>query len=336
MSPLSSMPTLSRLFGRRNASPVEVEAGAPAWLAADRAAGNSWTIDDQGVTRRFFFITGCSKSGTHWVQNLLNLHPAVCVKGEFHFEHLREGFGRMVEHHYYVAARKHLRPIADLSYEAMVRRLMYAAAQDKRGAAWIGDRSPRAIEEVLPGAPIVNIRRDGRDVMVSWNFHHMRVERTEYVDQTVQGSVAAVAVEFKASPEKFYSPGTGLLADETWFRRQARVWRAAVEQELEAGPRLRERGTPVLQVKYEDLHADVRAGRRGLYAFLGLDDGPAGEISKESRTAPGFEGSTHLEFYRKGATGEWRELFTEAQKRWFKEEAGETLVRAGYEDGMGW
>ena len=39
---------------------------------------------------------------------------------------------------------------------------------------------------------------------------------------------------------------------------------------------------------------------------------------------------------RKGVSGDWREVFTERDKRIFKEEAGELLVELGYEDDLGW
>jgi hypothetical protein len=312
------------------------ETDRPAWMIADLASRNPWTIADGGVERRFFFITGCSKSGTHWVQNLLNLSPEVCVKGEFHFEHLREGYLRIVEPHHYPSSKAHLRPVADASYQGMVRRLMYAAAQSKPEATWIGDRSPRVLEEILPGAPTVNIRRDGRDVLVSWNFHHMRMANPSAADECVREAVVRMAPRFQASPNDFASPGSGLLGDEGWFRSRARVWADVVGRELDAAPRWRDAGTPLLQVRYEHLHADVEQARAGLYGFLGVDPAKAAPIGRETRTEPGFEGATHLEFYRKGAVGEWQEYFTLDQRRWFKEEAGEVLIRAGYEKDANW
>ena len=35
--------------------------------------------------REVFFVMGCQKSGTTWVQQLLSGHPRVCCRGEGHF-----------------------------------------------------------------------------------------------------------------------------------------------------------------------------------------------------------------------------------------------------------
>jgi hypothetical protein len=152
----------------------------------------------------------------------------------------------------------------------------------------------------------------------------------------VREAVMTHARAFQAGPEEFRAPGSGLLGEEHWFRRQAREWRAVVESELAEFAQLRERGTPVCQLRYEELHADVARASRTLYAFLGVSESDADPIGRASLTTPGFEGSGHLDFYRKGAVGEWKEYFTDTQKRWFKEEAGEVLVRAGYEEGFDW
>lgn len=331
----SALGQLFRKVARIDAPGAVGAPGAEAWRAADEAAGNAWTIESEGVSRRFFFITGCSKSGTHWVQNLLGLHPRVCVKGEFHFEHLLTGFRAMLGRDFYAGASPAIRPIADVSYEAMVRRMMLGAC-DRPGATWIGDRSPRALAEVLPGAPIVNIRRDGRDVMVSWNFHHLRTKRPEGLSKDVRDSAARLAGDFQDNPEEYLRRGSGLLADERWFRTQARVWAGMIAAEMDGAPHLREAGTPVLQLVYERVHADTAGARKELYGFLGLDEAEAAPIGPESRTAAGFAEERPNALYRKGIVGDWHGYFTDRQRAWFKEEAGEALVRAGYEKDDQW
>ncbi|MFW9919917.1 MAG: sulfotransferase, partial [Candidatus Thorarchaeota archaeon] len=34
--------------------------------------------------KQFFFVVGCQKSGTTWVESLLDHHPRVICKGEAH------------------------------------------------------------------------------------------------------------------------------------------------------------------------------------------------------------------------------------------------------------
>ncbi len=40
------------------------------------------------ATRQIFFVVGCQKSGTTWVQHLLDGHPNVACHGEGHFTDL--------------------------------------------------------------------------------------------------------------------------------------------------------------------------------------------------------------------------------------------------------
>jgi hypothetical protein len=48
----------------------------------------------------------------------------------------------------------------------------------------------------------------------------------------------------------------------------------------------------------------------------------------------GEEDSSSL--FRKGVAGDWRSVFTERDKRVFKEAAGELLIKLGYEDDDQW
>ena len=41
-------------------------------------------------------------------------------------------------------------------------------------------------------------------------------------------------------------------------------------------------------------------------------------------------------FYRKGIAGDWKNYFTERDKEIYKEEAGELLIRLGYERDLDW
>jgi hypothetical protein len=41
-------------------------------------------------------------------------------------------------------------------------------------------------------------------------------------------------------------------------------------------------------------------------------------------------------FYRKGVAGDWKYLFDERDRQIYKEEAGELLIRLGYENNGDW
>ncbi|MBY0310855.1 MAG: sulfotransferase [Phycisphaerales bacterium] len=313
-----------------------VSIDARPWRCCDVPDGDAFSIRDGERRHRFFFITGCYKSGTHWVENILNQHPDVIVKGEFHLEALRRGVDELVDTRWYLTARPRLRGVIDDSYHAFVRRVMFAETRDKPTATWIGDRTPRLLQELLPGAPIVNIRRDGRDVMVSWNFQHLRTKNIDLLMPEMRASAERFNPRFQQDPAAFAEPGSGYLGDERWFRTHAKTWADMVHRELDEAPRLRECGTPVLQLVYERMHEDIAAARASLYAFLGLDPAAAAPLSRETRTLPGFDEPAPSKFYRKGEVGEWRSMFTPQQCAWFQEVAGDALLRAEYEQNASW
>ncbi len=334
---------------REPTNPVDESAGAqqsPAVAAVARAVrryrhADTWTGDRYTVrvgarTHRFFFITGCYKSGTNWAQNILNLHPAVCCKGEFHFEALREGFDRFTSVPWYLSSKPRLAQIANDSFEDVVRRMMYAKTRDHPNALWLGDRTPRAMAELLPGAPMVNLMRDGRDVLVSWNFHHLRVKSADRVWPNARPLAERILPEFRADPASFERRGKGFLFDESWFRAHAQLWARIVLHDLKALPSLRERGTRVLMLRYEQMHSDIAAARRDLFDLLELNEADAAPLSRETKTLAGIAKPSPAKFMRKGVVGEWKDYFDERLTQWFKEEAGEALVRAGYEPNDRW
>lgn len=316
---------------RKDAPPARKPGGAGRrYRQADAWIDNRFTFNADGRTHKCFFITGCYKSGTNWVQNILNLHPRVNCKGEFHFEALWKGYEAFTGQPWFLATRPRMREIATDSMQDVVRRMMYAYTRDKPEALWLGDRTPRRLTELLPGAPLIHILRDGRDVMVSWNFHHLRVRSPDRVWEGVRPLAERLLPEFRADPQAFEQRGKGFLYDETWFRAHARVWAEGVLHDLKAVPQLRDRGTPLLEIEYGALHADTSVWRTRLFELLGLDEREAAPLSVETKTLAGFKDPSPTKFYRKGVVGEWRDYFDETLTRWFKEEAGEALIAAGY------
>ncbi len=91
---------------------------------------------------------------------------------------------------------------------------------------------------------------------------------------------------------------------------------------------------PVHLISYEKLHNDVLNERNRMYRFLGL--GPTEALSLNDLTKAGFDREDVLQHNRKGAVGDWRKYFTEKTCKWFKEEAGEPLIKLGYESDMKW
>lgn len=321
--------------------PVEVEtpAAPPADLAfCDAPAPNAWTIHNPRTQRehRFFFLCGCWKSGTHWIQNILNLHPQVNMKGEYHFEVMLRAMHRFTAPHWFVGHGPKARRIAASAMQNLVRRTMFATTRDRPEALWLGDRTPRHLREVLPGAPSIWLLRDGRDVLVSWSFHWLRVNNTGVFNHRFKAEIERFTPEFAANPDKFRNPDSGLLGNDRWVRRTAREWAAFVRNDITQFAAMTAAGTPVHKVVYEDLHTRPHEGAAELYRFLGLDPAEAQPLSSESKTLPGFKKENLKSATRKGQTGDWRNYFNERITRIFKEEAGQALIDAGYEKDLDW
>jgi hypothetical protein len=122
----------------------------------DKPVGNKWTVvnPQTGIEHKFFFLAGCWKSGTHWIQNILNLHPEVKIKGEYHFEHLLKAMDKFTGPKWCMGSKPRGKIVANAAMESMVRRVMFATTRECPTATWLGDRSPRPLREVLPGAPM--------------------------------------------------------------------------------------------------------------------------------------------------------------------------------------
>lgn len=303
--------------------------------AADRWVDNHYTIQADGKKRHFFFVCGCFKSGTHWVQNLLNLHPDVFVQGEYHFEVVKHAVAQLTSVEWFLSSRTELAEVATDTFEMLVRRMIWEGARERRDAIWFGDRTPNPLMSFIRGAPQISITRDVRDVLVSWSFHQVRVETETGIALPFREKWAESRVAFTEDPDNF-NPLDGLLGHEGWVRYHARHWANVCRRSREALPKLRDAGTPALELSYERMHADLPAELTRLYSFLDLDPGLAPPPSVGSRTLPGFTQENRRSFFRKGAVGEWQNTLTDALCTIIKEEAGEELIAAGYEQNLNW
>lgn len=302
----------------------------------DRPTTDRWTVHnpETGLDHKFFFLAGCWKSGTHWIQNILNLHPQVKIKGEYHFEHLLKAMDRFTGPKWCMGSKPRGKVVANAAFENMVRRVMYATTRECPNALWLGDRSPRPLREVIPGAPMYWLLRDGRDVLVSWSFHWLRVDA--HGAPFIQDALARYRPEFATNPDRFRDPDYGLLGNDAWVRRTARQWAGYIAHDFDAFPRLTAQGTPVHKIVYEDLHQNPHEGARAIYGFLNLDPAQAEPLSVETKTLPGFKQEDLKSAKRKGQTGDWRNYFNDRITRIFKEEAGQALIQAGYEKDLNW
>lgn len=328
-----------------------------------RARGETRSPDHAGTTP-VFFIVGHIRSGTTWLMRMLDAHPEILCRGEGRFfgdwrqESLKnrqvqrppsslhaaildaEYLGLWAERSVWGRdgdADEHLANLTRMAVDYFLKgRLL------KSGKRMVGDKSPllspgmiREIAEVYPEARVIHIIRDGRDAAVSathhtWNFGNVK-----------SGSeLAARRDAYREDPRKLLESGGGMFAGNT-LAKMAAEWGARVGRAVEDGPALL--GANYAEVRYEDLldRPEEEVGR--LLEFLGAaaDEEAVTRCvgsASFSKLAKGRERGQEdaASFFRKGVAGDWKNMFTERDKLVFKEEAGELLVKLGYERDDNW
>jgi hypothetical protein len=141
-----------------------------------------------------FFVGGAAKSGTTWLQFLLNAHPEISCTGEGHFANkLMPGLAKTLQSHNATLSGKSSSIFDGLNQQPLLtnRHALYLATAaicllldlpDKLDPARIvGDKTPDNVRDfsllatMFPQAKFIHIVRDARDCAVSAFFHNQRV-----------------------------------------------------------------------------------------------------------------------------------------------------------------
>jgi len=297
-----------------------------------------FTVKVGDRTHKVFFLVGHPRSGTHWMDAVLNCHPRAMIRGEYRFESLRNAFDDLTGNKWHAASREPMRAEAESCFAESVRRIVAASSVRKPGAIWLGDRTPRLLRVFLAGAPHFLIIRDPRDVLVSLAHQEIRNAGYNYRTFRFQSELGSTRDEFLADPDLFKKQPERLLASERWVRHLVRRWRnhmrfdLAMLKAIDAG----EVQARVRVVRYERVHTDPEAQRSAMYRFLDLNPGEAAPLSADNGSKPGLSKENPHGVLRKGAVGEWENYFTPAARRWFQEVGGRTLIELGYAKDNDW
>jgi len=207
----------------------------------------------------------------------------------------------------------------------------------KTGKRMVGDKSPlltpetlKEVAQIYPEAKVIHIIRDGRDAAVSAVHHSWNFGKAE----------TSTKKAYRRSPRELREAGESVFAGNS-LRKMAAEWSARVGTTIEEGPALF--GRSYVELRYEDLLQRPGEETRQLLGFLGVE---ADEITVErcvlsasiERLSKGRKRGEEdpASFFRKGVAGDWRNVFTEGDKQIFKEEAGELLIKLGYEKDDYW
>lgn len=300
----------------------------------------------QFFPREKFFILGHARSGTTLLMRLLRLHPEVHCNYQAHFftrKPLLKSLVDTPEAEEWLTRKSnrwnHGRDLSPLVLRASADFIMERDAA-REGKNIVGDKSPssvihgqvvRDMHSLYPDAKIINIVRDGRDVLISERFRNF-VEESKFLTTEDKRIIA----DLKADSAPF-SDGRRSIFTETSIRNIARRWADDLNEVDAESKRLY--GENYISLRYEDMLTQPFSEMSRLWKFLGvkkvsktLEKQLLAEMSSnpdEEWQAKRNEGIAA--FLPKGQAGNWQRLFTEKDKALFKEIAGEVLVRWEYE-----
>jgi len=370
-SRLGSVPALTKVLARLRKGAARVLPARPsAGKAPLRERGGTKLKPVRGSKTPVFFVTGLGKSGTSWLMRTLDGHPEILCKGEGRFfaadwrraNFDPEGTQALASSLYYALldseylrlwversvwaregdAARHLDNLTRLATEHFLIEQLR-----KTNKKVVGDKSPllgadfiEEVSRVYPEARVIHIIRDGRDQAVSM-LHHVWNRSTDQGGvQTLKPGEFERREVYRKDQQKLLQTGEGMFTEER-LRGAARSWNSRVGKTSEDGPILL--GQNYTEVRYEDLLARPNEEVSRLAGFLGADTRE--KAIQQAVSSASFEKLSKgrergqedtSSFYRKGIAGDWRNYFTERDKEIYKEEAGELLIRLGYERDLVW
>jgi hypothetical protein len=293
--------------------------------------------------RLSYLIVASPKSGTTWLQRLLSAHPeALCTESRAFGQYVDIGpAGRprlTVESYldllsyYYAPAVPELRRGNQTFYDTLLFNVMDAVADTALRATgkrvygekltpYVGTAADalRQLHHYNPDVRLVNLVRDGRDVIVSGGVQWLNMRRASAAPDDVAAHEADLAAR--------------RIRDDD-FERFLVNWIDVVTAVEEARPRF----THVLDVRYEALLAAPAEQVSALLRFLGLDASDA-VVARcvEAASFRALSGGRERgdedahSFFRKGVAGDWRTWLSAAQVRAFETRAGHLRQACGYD-----
>jgi hypothetical protein len=280
------------------------------------------------LRKQLFFVGGLAKSGTTWVQLLLDSHPQVSCLGECHLvDRLFPALKGTLEEHNRFLAGKAATVFAELArgfpaFELAELECLFATAillllakrgEDKAALA-VGEKTPENVQvfggliRLFPGAKCIHVVRDPRDAAVSAWYHVLRV-----------------------MPEETH----GHFADmPQYLRYYTDRWVSEVEMGVRFGAR---NPASYLEVSYESIAAEPERALATLFRFLGVDDGA--ETVRRCIASAAFERlsggrarglENRASLFRKGVSGDWKSHFDAATLGYVIDKAGPLMRRFGY------
>ncbi|MDA0230317.1 MAG: sulfotransferase [Proteobacteria bacterium] len=283
---------------------------------------------DAATSKPLFFICGALKSGTTWLQLMLNAHPEIACRGEGHLlNFLLPGLGKALQEYNSKIGFKNRSIFNEIEgYPRFAEPQHYALLQmavslllaqyDGENIRIIGEKSPDNVlglhlfARLFPHVKFLHLIRDGRDGAVSGWFHNLRVSK-EWAE-TGFGDLKGFAENY------------------------AKSWVRSIRAGQEFGAEFPE---SYYEVRYEDLLSDGETELRGILKFLGASADKEEIINclqassfKNLAKGRGAGKEDRDSHFRKGVQGDWRPSVDDQTHANFRSHAGAQLVALGYDD----
>ena len=162
---------------------------APQQLTALRAGAET------ALSKQLFFVCGAIKSGTTWLQLMLDAHPEITCRGEGHLvNYLLPSLGKALQKYNKEIRLKNNSIFKEIKgfprfgtphhfalFQSAVGLLL--AHYDRENIRFIGEKTPDnvlylpSLGRLFPNAQFLHVIRDGRDCAVSGWFHNLRISK---------------------------------------------------------------------------------------------------------------------------------------------------------------
>lgn len=300
---------------------------------------------------RKFFLTGYSRSGTTLLARLIRLHPDVHCDWQGHFFTRPPLIRSIVDAPSLEAWFTHksfhwnrgsdpsavlIRTCSDFLLEREARRMGKHIVGDKSPNTYLGGKCIENIHQIYPDAYIINIVRDGRDAILS---HQMR----RYIEKhaLLSPEEKVIQQKLKRQADQYFDSGASLFASSS-FIENVQAWANNVNETEDKGLSLYP--GHYLRVHYEALLHDPLEVLGQIWAFLKSHvdaDAIMPIVEREMKANPDASWQKQnnpeiAKLFTKGVSGGWQTYFTPTDRKRFKEIAGETLIRFGYETNSNW
>jgi tetratricopeptide (TPR) repeat protein len=277
------------------------------------------------LKKRLFFIAGTEKSGTTWLQQLIDAHPRAACRGEGQFftSLVPEMTSAIQRYSTFVSGLNQkvfseTGGFPELTEASRLKIIRYAIGclLSEYGAGReidaVGEKTPgttRAlplVEALFPQAKVIFILRDGRDIAISGWMHLQRQYGPEQARETLENYAIRIAI--------------------CWWQDYMKALRFSVQHH----------GRMHI-VRYEDLHESPRETLAGIFDFLDLasSDNILDDCLSQADFSRLSGGRSRGEenpasHFRKGIVGDWKNHFDSATIAAFESRAGDLLHHLGY------